>query len=80
MGLFWKSKVTSDEYQECLTKIVKLTNEVLILTATVEKMETRIKSFHTKLTRVKQEEEDEETAVPRQMSPADYQRALMGLE
>jgi len=79
MGLFGRSKITSDEYADLLNKIVKLNNEVLILTATVERMETRVKSFHTKLTRTKLEDEDD-GAVPSQMSPADFQRRLMGLE
>jgi len=80
MGLFTKSKITSDEYADCLNKIVKLNNEVLILTATVERMETRLKSFHTKLARTRRDEdEDEEQAVNSNPSPADIQRALMGM-
>lgn len=75
MGLFSKSKLTSDEYADLLNKIVKLNSDVLLLSANVERMEIRLKTFHTKLTKSKYEDEDE-TDAPVDM--AEVQRRLMG--
>jgi chromosome segregation ATPase len=77
MGLFSRSKITSDEYTDLSAKIVKLSSEVLILKAEMEKTEERLKSFHGRLTkRIKeQEEEEEETEQP---TPQELQRYLMG--
>lgn len=76
MGLFWNKRLTSDEYSDLSAKIVKLTNDVLILQSTVERMEIRVKSYHTKLARIKDEEQEEQQEP---LSQADIQRALMGL-
>jgi len=75
--MFWNKRITSDEYTDLSSKIVKLNNEVLILQATVEKMEMRVKSYHTKLARIKDEETDEQQEP---VSLADIQRGLMGLQ
>jgi len=80
MGIFTRKPLHTDEYQDLLAKHLKLNNDVLILSATVERMETRLKSFHTKLSsKHRQEDEDEESAVSGTMSPAELQQAIMGL-
>lgn len=79
MGLFTKSNITSDEYADLLNKIVKLNNDVLLLGANVERFETRLKSFHTKLMHSrKNEDEDEDDEQPQQQTAATMQRRMLG--
>jgi len=84
MGLFSRSKITSDEYSDLSAKIVKLNSDVLMLKASMESVEERVKSFHGRLTkRIKDksiEQEEGEEGEKEEMSPADIQRALMGLK
>lgn len=80
MGLFTRKPIASDEYNDLSNKIIKLNTEVAILKGEFEKIETRFKSLHTKIVRMKEDEDDadEDTRqVP--LSPADIQRGLMGL-
>lgn len=77
MGLFSKSKITSDEYADLSAKIVKLNSEMLILKAEMEKAEERLKSFHGRLTkRIKEDEIDEEAPG---YDLQQIQRALLGI-
>lgn len=75
--MFWRKKITSDEYADLNAKLIKLSTDVLILQTTVEKMEIRIKGYHTKLARIKGEEEEETQDQP--MDMAELQRRLMGM-
>lgn len=75
--MFWRKKITSDEYADLNAKIIKLSTDVLILQATVEKMEIRIKSYHSKLSRMKDDEEEQQE---QPMDMQELQRRLMGMQ
>jgi len=78
MGLFSRKALTSDEYSDLSSKIVKLNTDVAILKGEFEKIETRFKSLHTKIARTSREE-DEETENS-EMDLVQTQRRLMGLQ
>jgi len=73
---FWNRKITSDEYADALNKIFKLNNEMLLLRAEVERMETRLKSFHGKLIR---HNDIEEQQVETMYTPQQMQQIAMGV-
>jgi len=79
--MFWrKSNITSDEYADLSAKIVKLSSEMLILKAEMEKTEERLRSFHGRLTkRIKEQDEEDESIGNYGVNPQEIQRALLGM-
>lgn len=75
MGLFTRKPISSQEYDDLSSKIIKINTDVAILKGEFEKIETRFKSLHTKIARLKDDEEEEE----QQLTPQDIQRGLLGL-
>lgn len=81
--MFWRRKtLTSDEYADLSSKIVKLRSDIELLKAEGEKVEERLRSFHGRLTkRIKeQDEEDESSNGNEGVDLAQLQRQLLGMQ
>lgn len=77
MGLFTKKALTSDEYADLSSKIIKLSTELAIMRGEHERIETRFKALHTKIARVKADEEEDDNAPTQDL--ASMQRRLLGM-
>jgi len=77
MGLFTKRSLTSDEYADLSARIVKINTDVAIMKGDFERIETRFKSLHTKVARVKADEEEDDNAPTQDL--ASMQRRLLGM-
>lgn len=79
MGLFSRNKqIVSDEYADCLNKIVKLSSDVQLLAKDMEILKTNMHSvrglINRKMGKYEEEESEEEP-----LTLAEVQKRLMGL-
>ena len=83
MSLFSRNKqIVSDEYADALNKITKLNSDVALLKADVDAIKTGYNSVRGLINRKlgKYEEDEDEGEEKKEMSLADIQRKLMGLD
>jgi len=83
MGLFTRKSLTSDEYADLSSKIIKSNTDIAMLKGDMERLEHRMKSLHSTVARKKRElnedDEEQEKSPPTEAELQEMQMALLGM-
>lgn len=80
--MFWKKKsLVSEEYSDLSAKIIKLSSDLSILKADMERVDGRLATFNHRLNRKVRDANIEEEEEPQQeINLQDLQRKLLGMQ